>query len=455
MMDLAPDIAAAVGTANADGIAAAVQQLVRSGALPPGARLPTVRSLADELGVSPTTVAEAWRVLARSGVIETRGRAGSFVRAARTEELRSRYWNVPASPGLYARDLSAGVPDPALLPGLGPALAAVSDRPWSANYLEPAVLPELDAVLRRDWPFPPERLAVVNGAMDGIERLAAATIARGDRVLVEDPTFPSFLDVVEHLGAVPVGVPVDDEGLVADRLARALEPGASVLLVQPRAQNPTGHSLSEARARRLAELLAPTPTLVVEDDHSAGVAGADLVSLGRWLPERTVHVRGFSKSLGPDLRVAAVGGAAAPIDAMTHHRRLGPAWTSRLIQSIVAHHLTHPDARAAVAAAERAYAARRRAVVDALTERGVVVTGRSGMNLWIEVADERTALVTLAAHGIGAAPGSPFCVTRSSPDHIRLTISTVTDGVDALADAVAAAAQPAHRTHTSRTRRSP
>jgi DNA-binding transcriptional MocR family regulator len=441
-MDAAQIIATAVTAANADGIAAAVNQRVRDGTLVGGARLPTVRSLAGQLGVSPSTVSEAWRVLARTGAIETRGRHGTYVRGPRTGERQNRYWNVPAHPGLYARDLSAGVPDPELLPSLGPALAAVSDRPWSSNYLEPPVLADLEALLRRDWPFPPQRLTVVDGSMDAIERLARATLRHGDRVLVEEPTFPSFLDVIEELGARPVPVAIDDEGIVADELERGLASGPSMLLFQPRAQNPTGHSLSERRARRLGSLLRPTGVLVVEDDHSAGVAGAPLVSLGRWLPERTVHVRGFSKSLGPDLRVAAMGGCAGPIDAVAHQRRLGPAWTSRLIQCLVLHLLTDPAARRAVARAEATYAERRRAVADALAARGVRASGAAGLNLWVEVDDERTALVNLAAQGIGAAPGSPFRIDPGATDHIRLTVGGVADGVAELADAVALAAHP-------------
>jgi DNA-binding transcriptional MocR family regulator len=440
-VDLARDIATAVELTSADGIATAVSQLVRGGTITPGTRLPTVRHLAGTLGVSPSTVSEAWRILARAGTIETGGRRGTIVRAARAD-LQSRYWNVPISPGLHARDLSAGIPDPELLPGLGRALSAVSDRPWSANYLEPPVLRELESLLRDDWPFTPERIAIVNGSMDGIERLARALLVHGDRVLVEDPTFPTFLDVIEHLGARPVPVAVDHEGIVPGDLERALRDRPALLICQPRAHNPTGHSLTRERGRALADLLAPTPTLVIEDDHSAGVAGAPLVSLGEWLPARTVHVRGYSKSLGPDLRVAAVGGAADPIDALARERRLGPVWTSRLIQSLVVQLLTDPEACASVARAEQEYARRRRAVLDALAARGIPASGRSGINLWIPVGDERAALVALAAQGIGAAPGSPFRVRPGGPDHIRLTVSAVTEGVEALADAVAVAARP-------------
>src|SRR3954466_1884855 len=84
-------IAGAVEDRSARGIAAAVGRLVSAGELPAGSRLPTVRDVARELGVSPTTVSEAWRSLTRAGAIRTRGRSGSFVTAPAGSRLSFRY----------------------------------------------------------------------------------------------------------------------------------------------------------------------------------------------------------------------------------------------------------------------------------------------------------------------------------------------------------------------------
>jgi DNA-binding transcriptional MocR family regulator len=135
-----------------------------------------------------------------------------------------------------------------------------------------------------------------------------------------------------------------------------------------------------------------------------------------------------------------VGGPSEIIDAVVRRRQLGPSWTSRLLQRVLLGLLTDPVADAAVRAAEETYLDRRRALVDALDQAGVTVdTNGSGLNLWIPVEDERDAVVALAASGIGAAPGGPFQVGDGG-DHIRLTISRVTDP-DGLAEAVARAAR--------------
>jgi DNA-binding transcriptional MocR family regulator len=231
--------------------------------------------------------------------------------------------------------------------------------------------------------------------------------------------------------------------------ALALDPVA--LFLQPRAHNPAGVSMTTARARKLAALLRPAERVViVEDDHAGDIAVAPLVSLGEHLPARTVHIRSYSKSHGPDLRLAAVGGAFDPVTDVVNRRIVGPGWSSRLLQSVLVEMLTDDATIASIGHARAAYAARRSELTAALDERGVRYTGSDGINLWIEVADERTALVLLAAQGIGAAPGTPFLVGDSPTDHLRITVGLVRDHVDALADQLAVAAAGTERSRPRR-----
>ena len=73
------------------------------------------------------------------------------------------------------------------------------------------------------WPFAPEALTVVDGAMDALDRVAQVVVRLGDRVVVEHPTFPPLLDLLEQLGAEVIGVDVDDAGIGVEGLRRALE----------------------------------------------------------------------------------------------------------------------------------------------------------------------------------------------------------------------------------------
>lgn len=149
-----------------------------------------MRDLSKELGVSPTTVSEAWQSLAAVGAIDARGRQGTFVRQPTGPATPRRYRRVTEGPGRFALDLSTGTPDPALLPDLRPVIARVSRQSLTSSYLDQPVLPELAARVRADWPFHAEELTVVDGAMDALDRVAGVVVRLGDRVAVEHPTFP-------------------------------------------------------------------------------------------------------------------------------------------------------------------------------------------------------------------------------------------------------------------------
>lgn len=422
------------GTRTARRIAATIGRLITAGDLAVGERLPTVRDLSRRLGVSPTTVSVAWRSLADVGAIETRGRNGTFVRRPRGAGEPRRYRMVTAAsgngPGHFAIDLSTGTPDPELLPDLGPVIARVSRQSLTSSYLDRPVLPALEELLEATWPFAAEAITVVDGALDALDRVAQMALRLGDRVVVEHPSFPPIVDLLEQLGCEIVAVDVDDEGLVLDQLAAVFAPpllpragvaAPAAVILQPRAQNPAGTAMSAARAAAIAEIVGTTPALVVEDDHANDISTAPLVSVGAWLPAQTVHIRSYSKSHGPDLRLAAVGGCGDVVNAVANRRRLGPGWSSRILQALLVELLQDPSTADTMATARAAYAERRRAVAGVLGAHGVDMTGHDGINAWIPVDDERVATVALAARGIGVAPGHPFLV-RPDEDHVRVTV---------------------------------
>jgi DNA-binding transcriptional MocR family regulator len=447
----AADLAGQIDERSARGIAAAVGRLITSGHLAVGVRLPTVRELSRSLGVSPTTVSEAWQTLASVGALDARGRRGTFVRQPTGPDSPIRYRMVSASPangrpGQFALDLATGTPHPDLLPDLGPAIAKVSRQSLTSSYLDTPVLPELDELLRASWPFPPEELTVVDGALDALDRVARVIIRLGDRVAVEHPTFPPLLDLLERLGADVIGIDVDAEGLAVEGVRAAVQRGIRAVFLQPRAQNPSGVSMSARRAKALGALLAPAATVVVEDDHAGDIATDPLVSLGSRLPTRTVHIRSYSKSHGPDLRLAAVGGAGEVVSAVANRRLLGPGWSSRILQAVLVEMLCNQATTDAVGVARREYARRREVVTGVLAERNVAWTGSDGINLWMRVNDERDALVTLATQGIGAAPGEPFLV-RADDDHLRVTVGLIDHDIEQIAGKLAdAAGHPPRRT---------
>lgn len=423
-------VADAVIDRSPKGIAAAVHRLIRAGLLTTGDRLPTVRDLAKELGISPATVSEAWQALSAVGAIQSRGRAGTFVKDTVEPTRPSRYMGIGGAPLTEGINLSTGTPDPALLPPLREAVERVvtGSNAWTTSYLDDPVLPELEALLRASWPFRPARLTVVDGALDALSRVVDQVVRLGDRVAMESPGFPPLIDLLERAGAEIIPLEMDDSGVTVASMVQALMFDPVAVFVQPRAQNPTGISMVTERCSALSDVLSTARALIVEDDHSGDIAtGAD-VSFGRHLPDRTVHIRSYSKSHGPDLRIAAVGGSADVVDPMVSRRMLGPGWTSRLLQAVLVDLLTDPSAVAAVRHARSTYAMRSLAVRAGLVGEGVLSTTGDGINAWVEVQDERAALITLAALGVRVSPGSPFIVPAVpgapgpfATHHVRVT----------------------------------
>ena len=428
-------IVGAVSETTAEGIAESIEVLVARGTLSGGSRLPTVRRLARELSVSPTTVAAAWRQLVSSGVIETRGRAGSFV--VEPAAPRRRSW-LSGSPGRYRLDLSTGSPDPTLLPDISGAIQRAAAQ-TAESYMEPVVLPALERAIREDLPFEPGALTVVDGAIDAMDRTFAQVVRRGAAVIVENPCFPPIAELVIEYGGRLRPVPVDADGIDLEALEDA-GAGASVLVFQPRANNPTGVSTSPERLDHISDFLGRHPDVfVIEDDSSGEIASHPAATLAARHPDRVVHIKSYSKSHGPDLRMAALAGPSAVVDAVVVRRLLGPVWTSRILQRTLLGLLTDDTVVEGVRAAAREYDRRRTNLATGLAERGVAVGGRHGINVWVPVDDERDAMVVLASHGVGVAPGSPFQLLPSEAPHIRVTLATEPPSWARLCDQIAEA----------------
>lgn len=446
-----------MATPTARGLAGAVSAAIGSGRLGAGDRLPPIRIVAKELGLSPTTVSSAWAMLQRAGIITTGGRSGTVITPRQTGPSRYRAALTrdsgagagPAGGGAlpspstrprYTLDLSTGTPDPALLPSLVTVLRRIQPPDEASSYLDEPVLADLATLLRSDWPFPAERITVVDGAMDGLELIIATHLRFGDKVAVEDPCFPPLLDLLDAVGAHPVPVALDEQGARPNDVRHAIDAGVRALFLQPRGHNPTGITMTGERQAQLAEIIGSAETLVIEDDSLGSIATSPDISLGTRLPDRTLHVRSYSKSHGPDLRLAALGGPQALVQPIVDRRFLGQGWTSRLLQQVLVHLLTDPASTDVIAAARRQYAARRSAVAGRLADHGIPIGGTDGVNIWVPVADETAALLLLASHGIGASSGSPFMVRGGQQPHIRITTGLVRGDAGHVADVIAQAA---------------
>lgn len=422
-------------------IADRIETGVRSGDLPAGQRLPPIRSLARHIGVDANTVAAAYRTARDRGLVETAGRAGTRVRARPTAVAREALGPAVPTGGI---DLSHGSPDPALLP---PLLLPSAD-PWPVGYLEArSVLlhDRLREVATERFAadgLPDGALTAASGACDGIERVLAARLRPGDRIAVEDPGWSSLLDLLGILGYVLEPLICDDEGPLPGSLVTALAAGAAAVVLTSRAQNPTGSALSSGRAADLRPLLEAAPeTLLIEDDHGGDLSAVQLATLAG-STDSWVYLRSASKAFGPDLRCAVLLGDEVTIGRVAGRLRLGPGWVSHLLQHATAEAWSRQSAAAATAG--RVYDRRRDALLQALERRSIRAQGRTGLNVWVPVPDEATAVAGLLVQGYAVAPGSRYRLASGPGVRISTSLLEV-DKADEVADAVRVSLRPAGR----------
>jgi DNA-binding transcriptional MocR family regulator len=184
-------------------------------------------------------------------------------------------------------------------------------------------------------------------------------------------------------------------------------------------------------------VLASHPdVLVLEDDYVARVADAPYVPVheadGRW-----AVVRSLSKVLGPDLRLALVAGDPLTISRIEGRQHLSPGWVSHILQQIAALLLAEEATAQLLARAEGVYGERRRALVAALSTRGIQAAGDSGLGVWVPLAEEAAAVGELLVRGWAVSPGERYRI-RSAPG-IRITTADLEpDEAQQLADAFAA-----------------
>jgi DNA-binding transcriptional MocR family regulator len=278
---------------------------IASGVLAAGARLPPQRDLAYRLGVGLGTVTRAYVEAEKAGLVSAHVGRGSFVNAPPVHRPFER-----EGPINLAQNIAPAGPAASRL---AEALARLRKRPDLLEHLAYAPAAGHEAQRRAgaawisrtggyadvDW----TRLICCGGAQQALALALGAVTRPGDTVLCEASTYNGVKLVAEHSGWRLKGVAMDAEGLDPDALGAAIKAtGARVLSTIPTLQNPTGRIMSVSRRRAIAALARKHDLTIVEDDIYGAYAPDAPPPFAVLAPERTFHVSGVSKTLGPGLR---------------------------------------------------------------------------------------------------------------------------------------------------------
>jgi 2-aminoadipate transaminase len=347
-------------------------------------------------------------------------------------------------PGMLS--LAGGLPAPDLFPA--EELAAVVDEVMrdsaraALQYGPVAGVPAMreciaDRAGETGAPTEPGQVLITSGSQQGLDLLARALLAAGDRVVLDDPSYLGAVQTFRAAHAELVPIPGDEDGMDTEVLAARLRRGTRCRLVYvvPHFHNPTGGVLGPERRRHLAQLAEHYGFLIVEDDPYADLAfdGARLPSVDRHT-DRVVRLLSLSKTLCPGFRVAGLRGSPELIGTLAAVKQNADLQTNTFGQHVLSRLLLRPRFLPRhLSRLRRHYHARARRLAGLLTDRLPWLAfqmPRGGLFFWCTITsgvDATELWRACVASGVAVVPGPPFCVERDGTANLRLSYATLTE----------------------------
>ena len=433
-------------------------ELIRSGSLKRGERLPPTRELAGLLGLNRTTVSAAYELLESDGLIAGHVGRGSFVTGGEAVPAAGLNWDAildashatsaPESLKAGADTISFAVSRPSeeLFPlndfrascqavMSGPDFASVLQLGSPGGYepLRQYLIEESrqEGVLR-----PTDDLMITSGCQQALDLVRRVLVQPADKVMVEEPVYPGLKNLFLESGAELTGVQVNANGVDVAQIERATaKTRFKALVVTPNFQNPTGATLGREDRESIMRLAHNAGTVLIENDIYGPLRyeGEALPTI-KQLDETgdSILLRSFSKISFPGLRVGWAIGPRAFIARMMEAKQLSDLHSDQLSQATLLHFARSGSLQAHHARILQAGAERLRAAVAAcgryLPGGSRFTRPRGGMNLWVRLPSPLDAGELLPrAHrkGVSYLPGKYFAISRPETGSLRLSFAGV------------------------------
>lgn len=440
---------------------------VRTGALPPGFRLPPTRTLARALGTHRNTVVRAYEDLEGAGFVESTVGRGTFVSklpkarlvpAVQTRDDGRLPWSTLVSHSSTSemlgrqdrlnRGLGSGI-DVVNLTRMQPSADLLPDEllrrciehvlrsvgPRALGYGSRDGLPRLREAISADLarqgvPAGADDLVVTSGSQQALDLVVRTLANPGDPFLVDESTYTGALNVIAAAGARPIGVPSDDEGPSLEALERLGRSGAKALYLMPNCHNPTGATISPARREALVDWSHRAGVPIIEDDFVAdlNVEGVPAPAPMRSLDGDVIYIGTFSKRLIPALRTGFVVSPAPLRPRLVALKYTVDLGNSELVQHALAEFLERGYLTAHLARSVPEYRRRRDALEEALRRHGPRWLrwrrAERGVALWIPLPpslDPRVVFEEAHRKGVLVSPSTLNTLEDRMPGGVRLT----------------------------------
>lgn len=437
-------------------VMATVKQRIAGRGLTPGAKLPSVRSLAATLNVSTSTIVDAYERLVGEGAILSRPGSGFYVanQAApfslsaagpKLDRAIDPFWISRQSLEAADGDLKPGCgwlpPSWLAEDGVRRALRTLSraDAPALADYGSPLGLPPLRQLIvrrmgERGIEASPDQVMLTDSGTQAIDLLCRLLLEPGDAVLVDDPCYFNFHALLRAHRARIVSVPYRPSGPDLTLFAEALaEHRPRLYITNSAIHNPTGATLSPVVAHRVLKLAEQFDLTIVEDDIFADFEHGTAPRLAAFDGlDRVIHIGSFSKSLSGSARCGFIAARPQWIEGLTDLKIATSFSSGRLAAELVLRVLSDGSYRKHVEALKGRLSRSMSEVSVKLKELGIVpwLEPQGGLFLWCRLPDGLDAAdVARAAleKRIVLAPGNAFSLSQNATGFMRFNVSQTQD----------------------------
>ncbi|MET4559783.1 DNA-binding transcriptional MocR family regulator [Lysinibacillus parviboronicapiens] len=434
---------------------------IRSGLLPQGSQLPSVRELSKELEVSFVTVVKAYKELEKENLVTSIQGKGTFVNIEESDIRKtekdepafdwqlslqdyvpraqfSRFHHVPGE-----IQLSSSMIDPGLLPNR--YLEQEIHKMLSEN---PRILSQYSEI-QGDYKLrvamsqylkqfevstTPDNLLITNGSQQGLDLVARTFIGPGDVVVMESPTYPGAIDIFRGRGATILTVPIDKEGMKVDILQNLCDKyKPKIIYTIPTFHNPTGTVMSHKRRRQLLEIAKSIQCIIVEDDPWCEIyfdkkPPTPIKSMDYY--GHVIYLKGLSKTLAPSCRIGILSASGSIFNRLLAAKSNADLGSPLLTQKSLLPFVTSKKMIEHMKKLRTALKVRRDLVLDLLSHyapEGISwILPIGGLNIWLSLptwVDTNQLLIEAKKNNITFLPGSACYPVVQENHHMRLSFS--------------------------------